>query len=85
MSPLDPEVDPQGLFDKERNQGLTTRIEYRSRMDCRKNGCNPRHVDDGIIFPFARPLDQMPKKINNHAVTTVRRTVIYSPWEEVTP
>jgi hypothetical protein len=66
--------------------------EYGRRIDCAKNGCETPHADDGDVMPIPQSWmtgedgDWQTKSwvgvVNNHAVTLVKRTIIYSNWEE---
>lgn len=57
------------------------RLQYASRINCKKNGCTVPHEDDGrIIFTG----DERIESFNGHAVDVMLRTVNFAPWVAVT-
>ena len=70
---------------------MTIKTEYGLMLDCAKQGCDPKHADDGRVFFESKPgpatinfFENAPKPtINGHAATWVSRTVTYTEWEPV--
>lgn len=55
-------------------------LQYAARINCEKNGCKPKHSDDGTVYFFA---DQRVNEIEGHAVDVLIRTVNFAPWVEI--
>lgn len=56
------------------------RLQYASRVNCTKNGCETPHADDGQVFFTG---DERVESVNGHAVDVLLRTVHFAPWIEV--
>jgi hypothetical protein len=60
---------------------LRTRTEYGLRINCNKQGCNPRHADDGDVIARQRLEDINPRHVvSGHAADLVKRTITISEW-----
>lgn len=73
-------------------------VEWAHRLDCEKNGCDPKHSDDGRLFPMiiqrnfrrveAEDISASTARryrdytVNGHATTLVKRKVTREPWEQ---
>ena len=62
------------------------KTEYGLMLDCAKQGCDPKHQDDGRVFFESKAGQAVVKffrviagqNINNHAATWVSRTFTYT-------
>lgn len=55
------------------------RVEYALRIDCAKNGCDPKHGDDGTIIPLGAD-EGGTTTINGHACVRLSRVI--PAWTE---
>lgn len=57
-------------------------VEYSYRIDCAANGCDPVHANDGeLVGSIRATLEDVPRRVNSHAVTPVERVV--GAWKPV--
>jgi len=61
--------------------------EYGRMIDCRLQGCDPPHSDDGEPLPwptkeFGEPDFSRDATVNGHACRWVTRSIAYGPWVE---
>ena len=56
-----------------------TETQWGIRLDCAKQGCDPKHADDGHVVRTG-PEPHPDSTINNHACVVVTRTVTYTDW-----
>lgn len=55
-------------------------VEWGLRVNCEKQGCDPKHADDGEVTP--RPEKPTTRTVNGHAADLVQRTVTITTWEQ---
>jgi hypothetical protein len=62
-----------------------TQFEFALRLDCEKEGCDPKHADDGEVLPFLRGEGRSTavvwQTINGHAARLLYRPI--PDWIEV--
>lgn len=59
--------------------------EYGKQLDCKAEGCDPIHEDNGRVIEWSerhwgQPNFTKPAVVNNHACRWVVRTITYSKW-----
>lgn len=74
------ERDPNGTWYL---NNTPTRTEYGYRFDCVKQGCERPHENADLVYQTTANVVHSWTKVNGHAITWVKRLVIYNDWLEV--